>query len=75
MIALKPCQHCLNGFVLDEIHRPDVRLKQCPECRGTGRIPDPAGKPVNFDRETALRHSPEDEADGIRMARHFGDEP
>lgn len=45
MTAFKPCQHCRNGFALDNGHPTEMRLKECPECRGTGRIPDPAGKP------------------------------
>ena len=71
MIAFKPCQHCYNGFARDYSHPTEIRVDVCAECGGTGRIPDPAGKPVEFDRETALGHSPEDEADGIRMGRHF----
>jgi hypothetical protein len=55
---------------MDHSHPTEMRLKECPECLGTGRIPDPA-KPVEFDREAALGQSPDDEADGIRMGRRF----
>lgn len=32
------CPNCRNGFELDYSHPTEMRLKECEECGGTGRV-------------------------------------
>jgi len=59
---VKTCPHCYNGFTRDYSHQTEIRVDFCAECGGTGRIPDPTAKPVEFTCIAGFKHAPE----GIR---------